>query len=327
MARVWFGVLFVSVWLNFSSCLVLQFNFVHKSLNWTEAQTYCRDKYVDLVTIQNPEENSILLNLLSAAGHDSDVWIGLFNEIDWRWSDGFSGIGADYRNWTPSNDEPNFASGDQFCVNADIEGTWWDDFCGNEYPFICYNGTELEPEYVYVAEGRNWADAQKYCREFFIDLATMRNNTENQMALTLIPSGEYSWIGLSRNSNSFHWSDGSSFLFSNSDGIYNPLGSMKVICGATSNMSSGEYKFLPCESKLPFVCYSFLPEIKKRVVKLRLKTDDLVDLNEDSLKANILKTLQDKLAEHGVSGVTLKIRQQADGEVFKKENDRKKTEL
>ncbi|XP_038124361.1 secretory phospholipase A2 receptor-like [Cyprinodon tularosa] len=289
MEKIMLGLLFLLDWLVLSTCILPQYHFVNKLFTWTEAQTYCRQKHTDLASILNSEQQNQLIDNLTSAGHSSDVWIGLFNEIDWRWSDGFSGSGADYRSWKLSNDEPNFSSGGQFCVNADRTEIWWDDFCYIKYPFLCYNGTQLEPEYVYVAEGRNWTDAQKYCREFFIDLATVRNNTENQMALTLIPSGEYSWIGLSRTSNSFQWSDGSPFLFFNPDGIYNPLGSMKVICGATSTMRSGKYKFLSCETKLPFVCYGVQHEIKKTVLKLRLKTEDLVDLNEDSLKTNILK--------------------------------------
>ncbi|XP_038124363.1 uncharacterized protein LOC119772132 [Cyprinodon tularosa] len=228
MGKIMLGLLFLLDWVVLCTCILPQYHFVNKLFTWTEAQTYCRQKHTDLASILNSEQQNQLIDNLTSAGHSSDVWIGLFNEIDWRWSDGFSGSGADYRSWTPSNNEPNFTSG----------------------------STQLEPEYVYVAESRTWTDAQKYCREFFIDLATVRDNTENQMALTLIPSGEEPWIGLSRSSNSFQWSDGSPFLFFNPDGIYNPLGSMKVICGATSTMRSGKYKFLPCETKLPFVCYS-----------------------------------------------------------------------
>uniref|UniRef100_A0A3Q2PZ40 C-type lectin domain-containing protein n=1 Tax=Fundulus heteroclitus TaxID=8078 RepID=A0A3Q2PZ40_FUNHE len=127
-------------WVNLSSCRVFDYHFVDQPLTWTEAQTYCRQRYVDLATIHNSEQIAQLLNTLSSFGHASEVWVGLFYKIHWAWSDGFSGSGADYRSWKTSDNEPNFASASQFCVCTDGNGTWWDDFCGNHYPFLCYNG-------------------------------------------------------------------------------------------------------------------------------------------------------------------------------------------
>uniref|UniRef100_A0A3Q3B2B4 C-type lectin domain-containing protein n=1 Tax=Kryptolebias marmoratus TaxID=37003 RepID=A0A3Q3B2B4_KRYMA len=119
-----------------------QFYFVNQSLNWTEAQTYCRQKYTDLVTIRNSEETNQLMNTLSSAGHSSEVWIGLFSEIDWRWSDGFTGSGAEYRNWRSESNEPNFISGKDLCVITSISGLWFDVKCSEKRQFICYKDVE-----------------------------------------------------------------------------------------------------------------------------------------------------------------------------------------
>ncbi|MED6240751.1 hypothetical protein ATANTOWER_027339 [Ataeniobius toweri] len=99
----------------------------------------------------------------------------------------------------------------------------------------------------------DWSSARGYCRENFIELAAVRNDVENKMLQMLVPSGIYPWIGLFRDPN-FYWSDGSSFLFSNWEDVSNPLGSMTDICGVTSVM--GRWRFLSCETKLPFVCYN-----------------------------------------------------------------------
>ncbi|GLD68233.1 neurocan core protein-like protein [Lates japonicus] len=73
--------------------------------------------------------------------------------------------------------------------------------------------------------------------------------------------------------------------------------------------------------------------VKRQVVKLRMKVENSVDLNDPAVKAGILKKLQDRLEENGVSGVSLKWREQPDGKVFYKEGEKsskeeqKKTEL
>ena len=68
-------------------------------MNWTEAQTYCRETYTDLVTIDNDEDMNQLINTVSSAGYNSHVWIGLYRVIDWKWSDGYRGSGAEFRSW------------------------------------------------------------------------------------------------------------------------------------------------------------------------------------------------------------------------------------
>ncbi|XP_017285758.1 secretory phospholipase A2 receptor-like [Kryptolebias marmoratus] len=316
MERILLGVFFLSECLILSTSVLRQFYFVNQSLNWTEAQTYCRQKYTDLVTIRNSEETNQLMNTLSSAGHSSEVWIGLFSEIDWRWSDGFTGSGAEYRNWRSESNEPNFISGKDLCVITSISGLWFDVKCSEKRQFICYKGTQLDPNFVYVSQSMNWPSAQRFCRENFVDLASVRNETENQSILKSWSSGHFPWLGLYRDPN-VYWSDGSSFLFSNWYNGKIPLGSMRIVCGVTSIQLSGSWKLLSCETRLPFVCYK-LP-VKKQVVKLRLKTEDSVDLNDPVLKENILKKLQDRLKEDEVSGITLKWRGQLDGEVFRKE--------
>uniref|UniRef100_A0A3Q2CT31 C-type lectin domain-containing protein n=1 Tax=Cyprinodon variegatus TaxID=28743 RepID=A0A3Q2CT31_CYPVA len=116
-----------------------------------------------------------------------------------------------------------------------------------------FHCSHLDPEFVYVSTTMPWSNAQTYCRENFVDMASIRNDTEYQQVQSLIPYGHYPWIGLYREPN-LQWSNGSSVLFTSWDtsGIF--IGSMRVICGATSTGRSGKWKMLSCETRLPFVC-------------------------------------------------------------------------
>ncbi|XP_067436961.1 C-type mannose receptor 2-like [Thunnus thynnus] len=327
-------------WSIFSTCRLHQYHFVAEPMNWTEAQTYCRETYTDLVTIENTEDMNQLINTVSSAGYNSQVWIGLYRVIDWKWSDGYRGSGAEYRSWASS--QPDSWANDLCVMAFNSNDKWFDYGCSNMKYFVCYNGkytakyylfsrTQLDPEFVFVNQRMNWSNAQRYCRENFIDLATVRNDTENQEVMNLVPGTDWTWIGLYRDPN-INWSDGSAYSFTKWSGSVSiSIKQMKMMCGV---QESDQWTFKSCEERFPFVCYSIPVPVKRQVVKLRMKVQDSsVDLNDPAVKANILKKFQDRLKEQGVSEVTLKWREQPDGKVFHKEGKeekkkkRKKTEL
>uniref|UniRef100_A0A8C5E6B8 C-type lectin domain-containing protein n=1 Tax=Gouania willdenowi TaxID=441366 RepID=A0A8C5E6B8_GOUWI len=119
------GVCFSTGW-SYSTCL--QYHYVADQKTWTEAQTYCRQTYADLATIGNKEQNDQLLDTITSAGQSSAVWMGLYSTIDWRWSDGFSGVGANYRNWR--SDQPDFYSANGLCVA--VRNVWSDELCSSK---------------------------------------------------------------------------------------------------------------------------------------------------------------------------------------------------
>ncbi|XP_037832667.1 macrophage mannose receptor 1 [Kryptolebias marmoratus] len=320
--------LILSEWIVLITCLSHQYFFINEPLTWTEAQTYCRQKHSDLATIKSTEDVDQLIKTLSSADHSSEVWIGLFSEINWIWSDGFTGSGAEFRDWETSSYEPDFASANQFCVLIDSNGRWWDANCQYSYSFICNNGTQLYPEFVSVNETMTWSNAQTFCRENFIDLATVKNVTENEMAQSLVPPEDYLWIGLFREPY-FNWSDGNSTLFSNWDSVLNPISSMAVICSVTSVQRSGKWSFKSCEEKLPFVCYGPCCGTQMNPEFILVNTTMDWPSAQKYCKENFtdLATLHDRLKEKDVSGVTLKWRQVPNRKVFQKEGKRKKTEL
>ncbi|XP_066513109.1 uncharacterized protein [Hoplias malabaricus] len=80
------GVLFTTV-CGVSAYTSYRYIFVNENKNWTEAQSYCRQNYTDLATINNMEEMKNLNTTLKDKT-TSSVWIGLNrgNTGRWLWS-------------------------------------------------------------------------------------------------------------------------------------------------------------------------------------------------------------------------------------------------
>lgn len=53
------------------------------SMTWLDAQAYCKEKYTDLASVQNQQENKVLETMLTG----NAVWLGL-KQQSWMWSDG-----------------------------------------------------------------------------------------------------------------------------------------------------------------------------------------------------------------------------------------------
>ena len=104
----------------------------------------------------------------------------------------------------------------------------------------------------------SWSSAQRYCRENFTDLATVRNDAENQEIQNLIPSRAKAWIGLFREPD-FFWSDESDFSFRHWANVRNVIGSKSVMCGVSDFHRLGEWKLLSCKERRTFFCYSIPP--------------------------------------------------------------------
>ncbi|XP_065099623.1 macrophage mannose receptor 1-like [Paramisgurnus dabryanus] len=242
-----------------------QYHFISESMSWTEAQRYCRENYIDLATIDNMDEMNSLMNTVNGS-YNGSAWIGLYDDLNsWRWSlennDFYQEGEKDFRNW---NHQPDNLYGNELCVYMDNNGKWIDFSCDNNFPFVCYNGREnASQSYVLVPEGRTWIEAQKYCKKFYTDLASMRNKTEYQQILN-ITLGHSVWIGLYRNRL---WSDQSNSSFTYwlpytphvypqpDNGLYVPGLSGDQHCTAVSGRYVGQWTDEICFAHLPFFCY------------------------------------------------------------------------
>ncbi|KAM8755133.1 macrophage mannose receptor 1-like isoform 5-T5 [Acanthopagrus schlegelii] len=115
--------------------LNVTFVFIKTPMNWTEAQSYCREHHTDLASVRNMTENQKVADLVPAGYR---AWIGLYRD-SWKWSDGSDSSFRYWRQGQPVNDVGNDA-----CVVADFSGSgeWWDDPCGRNRPFICYTAVQ-----------------------------------------------------------------------------------------------------------------------------------------------------------------------------------------
>ncbi|XP_073727812.1 putative C-type lectin domain family 20 member A [Misgurnus anguillicaudatus] len=249
-----FPLIVFSGFITLTLCSGRQYVFVNESKTWTEAQSYCRDKYTDLATTENVQETIQLLNTVNDYNSIDLAWIGLYDDLNsWKWTledtDFFNVEEKMFRNWYSPAQQ---IYGGNTCV-AVRNAVWEAINCINAYPSVCYDGREnAEATYVFYPFYTTWKDAQSYCREHHTDLVSIRNENENQNVQHLLKkyNSEYAWIGLH---GSRSWSDqsNSSFTFWKT-GEPNDVGS----CTAVSFSESGTWTDENCYNEFPFFCYN-----------------------------------------------------------------------
>ncbi|KAK6466635.1 macrophage mannose receptor 1-like, partial [Huso huso] len=200
---------------------------------WTDARSYCREKYTDLVTVRNLEEQQQILNVAK----DYQFWIGLYRDSDnWQWS---TGDAVSYTNWTAG-------TGGVFCATADAAGSWGQSVCHDQKPFMCYNGKR----YTLISTLKTWAEAQQYCRQHHTDLVSIKSASENEDMKKKAPASPF-WIGLFN--EPWKWTDEENSAFQNWN-IGQPDGGSEK-CVYMYSPNQGKWDDWPCDDWKYFVCY------------------------------------------------------------------------
>lgn len=116
--------------------------FVNQPKTFDEAQQYCRDNYIDLVTLSDRAEVEKLFALENFT-YTGYAWIGLkkTRRDQWRWAladqEFYKEGETEYRNWGPG--EPtNY--GDEYCAVMDDKGKFRDTQCEPYRTFVCFSG-------------------------------------------------------------------------------------------------------------------------------------------------------------------------------------------
>uniref|UniRef100_A0A3Q3M4H4 C-type lectin domain-containing protein n=1 Tax=Mastacembelus armatus TaxID=205130 RepID=A0A3Q3M4H4_9TELE len=106
-------------------------------------------------------------------------------------------------------------------------------------------------QYIVNSKSMGWTTARDYCRTYYTDLASLRNNAENQMIQNV--SGQMTvWLGLFR--DIWKWSDQtySSMRYWKAD--QSVLSSTVGTCGALLKSVFGKWGEVPCGEPHPFIC-------------------------------------------------------------------------
>ncbi|XP_027141987.1 macrophage mannose receptor 1-like [Larimichthys crocea] len=263
---------------------------------WAEAQTYCREKFIDLATINNQDDNDRLQRVLKDPG--TFAWIGLQDDkTRWKWAMGNAdfNINTDFSNWRLS--EPNNLGSKQNCCVVNVLTEWFDFPCTDLRASICYDARDPS-KYISVDTFMTWYDAKTYCRAKHTDLLTVWNKSVNDLIATL-PERRH-WMGLHRQPWAY-WSDKIPTTFTNWDSGQPDNEGSTESCTAVDT-TTGKWLDMDCEKKYYFVCQD---EIQHQTT-LKLKFQSETDLNVPAVQQQILEQLQTHMAEHELPHVKLR---------------------
>eukprot|EP00062_Callorhinchus_milii_P025513 gi/632986576/ref/XP_007910316.1/ PREDICTED: C-type mannose receptor 2-like [Callorhinchus milii] len=267
---------------------------IDQQKSWSEARDYCQDYHTDLISIGNPEEQSLMSKLFDG---DTPLWIGLYNTNGsadgWKWINGDS---FDYAHWRDK--EMNRYSNSRICV-AMSNGLWFADYCNQTHWFTCYKDMKKQsvpsnlqesneqltklptneeasvsntennfatdsymkietPNRIYyrIDRWKNWTDALFYCRKHYTDLTSVQNQQEHEMIFPLFDSNTSTWIGLYNDKQS---SDG--WRWTNGDKLNYSQWRNKMSHNKSSWLNcvvakAGFWEAQPCYKMHRFVCYT-----------------------------------------------------------------------
>ncbi|KAK9529824.1 hypothetical protein VZT92_013894 [Zoarces viviparus] len=293
-----------------TTSVVRKYHYVEMLKTWSDAQSYCREKFTDLATVENQSDNDRLLSELQGVGNYA--WIGLYDNMEgWKWALGNADFSKEYDKW--GSDEPNKKDYYEACTVMKSDGRWFDGRCGLKKSAVCYY--EKGPShYILVKTGMTWQDARTYCRSNYTDLASVRNKSENDDISSLLT--ECTWIGLRRKTWSY-WSDQTPTTFTN----WNKNREGGESCAAV-NTTTGRWWDVGCDMTNYFICQK-VHSRQQQTFKLRFQSE--ADLTDPALQQQMLEQLHAKLEKHGLSDFKLRWTV-TDGQAFHKEQKKKKDE-
>ncbi|XP_028258128.1 macrophage mannose receptor 1-like [Parambassis ranga] len=183
----------------FASPRLRQFIYLQDEKSWDDARNACQEKEASVATLYDYEDVKLVKNLSESI---RSIWLGLRRtrpEIT-TWSDS-----APY---TFSNSTKRDHDEWQWC-EAIEKGTWKAYKCSEKLDFMCSAGNTHR-----VIEGgkKNWCQAQQYCRTHYSDLASIRNETENQRVIETGGNKTF-WIGLMH--DRWQWENGTCSTYRN----------------------------------------------------------------------------------------------------------------
>nr|XP_055033645.1 lymphocyte antigen 75-like [Misgurnus anguillicaudatus] len=236
--------LFLSAHYELTTALKRKHFYITNAMTWIDAQSYCRDDYVDLSSADNLEDITALTTASGTTGLFISNWIGLkeISANNWEWSDGSQGS---FINW--AGGEPNENSNNS-CVLI-CGGLLFDYSCSCQTFFFCY---KWDTELIVVKENKSWEDALQYCRTHHTDLASLPTDLHLIQAKQTTADTSGVWTGLRFLAGSWFW-------LSDEDQGYVSVQlpacpANYTYCGSL-NLKTKRWENRNCMEELNFVCY------------------------------------------------------------------------
>lgn len=217
--------------------------YVYKKMTWLDAREFCRENHTDLCSINNQEDDDLLLK---AEDRKPLCWIGLYKDDQdiWKWS---GGRNATFFIWSQVQN----TSEENRRVAQNKKG-WHEVNCEmNQFGFCCFHS-----RMVLVTENKTWEEAMEHCHQLNKTLVSLTTEAALIQALQTSRKAQTDrvWTGLRYLGDRWMWVNGSTVKYQAWSTKETPgCPAWRRRCGAIL-LKEQQWESWDCADRLNFVC-------------------------------------------------------------------------